>query len=450
MARLSGVRAPSEPFPFHVVAKPIGPRCNLDCTYCYYLEKERLYPQERKFRMEDAVLERFIRDYIASRDAAGASEIWFTWQGGEPTLLGIEYFARIVALQEKHRPARKAVRNAIQTNGTLLTEEWARFLRRHGFLVGLSIDGPPPVHDGNRRDRRGGPTSGRVAAALDLLRAHRVEFNALTVVSSANVHHPLEVYRFLRDHGVAFMQFIPVVERIDAEGRLAGPPQGIADDSALRLAPWSVRPEDYGEFLCVVFDEWVRRDVGRVFVQFFELQLGLWAGAPSTLCVFAETCGQGPALEHNGDLYACDHYVYPEYRLGNIMEQPVGLLAASPAQRRFGDDKRESLPRCCRECRYRFACNGGCPKHRFLPAPGGGGEAKLNYFCASNRRFFGHAGPVLEVMAQLVRRRIPAGAIMRVLADAERRRAGRNDSCPCGSGRKFKRCCGATVARRGS
>jgi uncharacterized protein len=442
MVRVPEALAPPKPLPFHVMAKPVGPQCNLDCTYCYYLEKQRLYPQERKFRMEDAVLERFIRDYIASQDAAGAPEIWFTWQGGEPTMLGIDYFARIVALQEKYRPARKPIRNAIQTNGTLLTEKWARFLHRHGFLVGLSIDGPPSVHDENRRGRRGEPTSGRVAAALDLLSAHQVEFNVLTVVSSANVRHPLELYRFLRDLGVAFMQFIPVVERIDERGRLAAPPQDITDDSALRVAPWSVRPEDYGEFLCVIFDEWVRRDVGRAFVQFFDLQLGLWAGAPSTLCVFAETCGQGLALEHNGDLYACDHYVYPEYRLGNIVEQPVGRLAASERQRRFGDDKSRNLPRCCRECRYRFACNGGCPKHRFLPAPDGG-EATLNYFCASNRRFFEHAGPILEVMAQLVRRRLPAETIMRILADAERRRAGRNDPCPCGSGRKFKKCCGS-------
>jgi uncharacterized protein len=402
------------------MTKPIGPKCNLDCTYCYYLEKERLYPQEHKFRMTDAVLERFIGDYIASQNAAGGPEIWFAWQGGEPTMLGLDYFVRIVELQEKHRPAGKSVRNALQTNGTLLTEGWARFLHEHDFLVGLSIDGPPGLHDRHRRDRRGRPTSAPVMAALELLRAHKVEFNVLTVVNADNVRRPLEVYRFLRDCGVTFMQFIPVVERIDGDGNLAGPPESTTNDEALQVASWSVQPDDYGDFLCTIFDEWIRHDVGEVFVQFFDMQLGLWMGGPATLCVFAETCGHGLALEHNGDVFACDHYVYPEFRLGNIMEQPIGTLASAPEQQVFGENKRSNLPASCRSCRYLFACNGGCPKHRFLLAPDGG-EKKLNYFCASNRRFFEHAGPLLQAMGRLVRNGIPAAAIMPMLAGAKRR-----------------------------
>lgn len=427
--------------PFQVMSKPIGPRCNLACTYCYYLEKERLYPREQKFRMSDAVLERFIADYIAAQDAAGVPEIWFAWQGGEPTLLGLDYFARIVALQEKHRPAGKTIRNSLQTNGTLLTVQWARFLRQHDFLLGLSIDGPPSLHDQHRRDRRGQPTSGRVMAALDLLRAQRVEFNVLVTVNHDNVSRPLELYRFLRECGVTFMQFIPVVERSGPQGCLAGPAEGGAEQPSMQVTPWSVRPLEYGDFLCTIFDEWVRHDVGRVFVQLFDVQLGLWLGGPAALCIFAQTCGRGLALEHNGDLYACDHYVYPEYRLGNIMQQPLGQLAASAALRRFGEDKRASLPRRCQQCEYRFACNGGCPKHRFL-ASEASGEQGLNYFCAAYRRFFTHAGPLLDTMAHFIRHGRPAAAIMPLLA------ARRSDSaaalerpCPCGSGRPRKQCC---------
>lgn len=427
--------------PFHVMSKPIGPRCNLACNYCYYLEKERLYPQEHKFRMDDAVLERFIVDYIASQDAAGIPEIWFSWQGGEPTLLGLDYFARIVALQEKHRPAGKTIRNTLQTNGTLLTEQWAVFLRQHNFLVGLSIDGPPSLHDCHRRDRRGRLTSNKVMAALDLLRAQRVEFNVLTVVNHDNVSRPLEVYRFLRECGVTFMQFIPVVERSGPQGCLAGPMEGTLDNVSMRVTPWSVRPLEYGDFLCAIFDEWIHHDVGRVFVQHFDVQLGLWLGGPSALCIFAETCGRGLALEHNGDLYACDHYVYPEYRLGNIMQQPIGELAASVALRRFGEDKRANLPRRCRECPFRFACNGGCPKHRFLKDDSIGEEG-LNYFCAAYRRFFAHAGPFLDAMAHFIRHGRPAAAIMPLLAARRRSTApDLNRPCTCGSGRTLKQCC---------
>jgi uncharacterized protein len=426
--------------PFQVMTKPNGPRCNLDCTYCYYLEKERLYPDTKKFRMPDDVLETYIRGYIAAQAATGAPEIWFSWQGGEPTLLGVDFFRRAVALQQQYAPAGKTVRNALQTNGTLLDAEWAAFLKANAFLVGLSIDGPRDLHDRYRVDRAERPTFDKVMAAVELMRTHEVEFNALTVVHRLNARKPREVYRFLKDIGIEFMQFIPIVERAGDGGMLAGAPQQDMVGDA-KVTPWSVLPGDYGTFLCRIFDEWVKDDVGRIFVQFFDVQLGLWAGGPSSLCWFAETCGLGLAMEHNGDLYSCDHYVYPEYLLGNIMQTPVEVLASLPVQDKFGADKRDTLPRQCRACEYRFACNGGCPKHRFLRTADG--EAGLNYFCESYLRFFKHAGPHLQSMAALLHRGRPAADIMEMVRQPRQAVSppGRNDPCPCGSGKKFKNCC---------
>ncbi|NYT22621.1 anaerobic sulfatase maturase [Alcaligenaceae bacterium] len=392
---------------FHVMAKPTGSKCNLDCDYCYYLEKQALYPAEGKFRMRRDVLETFIRDYIASQFRVGQREISFAWQGGEPTLLGLEYFQTIVSLQKQYCPPGCAITNALQTNGTLLNSAWARFLHQESFLVGLSIDGPPPLHDRYRHDRRGLPSSSRVLNAWQLLRRHEVQTNVLCVVNRQNAEHPLEVYRYLRDLGVEFMQFIPLVERTDVTGRLSSPPNTENMDDT--VAPWSVRPEDYGRFLCAIFDEWLRHDVGKVFVQLFDMQLGVWLGQPASLCVFAETCGSGLAIEHNGDLFACDHYVYPEYKLGNIQDTDIGELADAPKQMQFGLDKKMQLPQVCRECKWRFACHGGCPKHRFL------GEQNVNYFCQSNRLFFEHAAPYLQTMAQLLRRGQPAGHIMNMV-----------------------------------
>ncbi len=440
---MDGIGSGGAASPFWVMAKPMGPDATSIAPYCYYLDKVGLYPDQNKFRMAPDVLEIFIRDYIGSQSRAGSTEIQFFWQGGEATMLGLDYFRAIVALQRRYCPPGHVIRNALQTNGTLLDDEWARFLHDEGFLVGLSLDGPPHLHDRYRRDRRGQPSSARVLSAWDLLCRHRVDTNVLCVVNDRNVGFPLEVYRYLRGIGVEFMQFIPVVERIDRQGRLAPPPR--PGDEDLAVAPWSVSPKAYGRFLCSIFDEWVRRDVGRVFVQLFDLQLGNWAGAPASLCVFAETCGTGLALEHNGDLYACDHYVYPEYRLGNIGQAPIETLAALPQQRQFGLDKKAGLPAVCLRCRWRFACHGGCPKHRFLPVPEGGPE-RLNYFCEANRMFFAHAAPFLEAMARLLHQGRPAAEIMDMLARREAassRRSGRNAPCPCGSGRKYKRCCGA-------
>lgn len=380
---------------FSVVIKPIGPKCNLNCRYCYYLEKERLYAGTPRFRMSDELLEAFIRDYIqAHREAA---EVTFIWQGGEPTLLGREFFRKALAFQRRYCPPGLTISNALQTNGTLLNERWAVFLGQHDFLVGLSIDGPRRLHDRYRETRRKTPTFDTVRRALRLLRGNGVAFNTLTVVHRANARHGREVYRFLRDEGVRFMQFIPLVERLCDDGGLAPP---AAAHDATTMAPWSVPRQGYGRFMGAVFDQWLRQDVGSVFVQLFDVQLGLWSGMPSGLCVFAETCGQDLALEHNGDLYSCDHYVYPSHCLGNIEEHPIENLAGAPRQRQFGEDKRDLLPGRCRECEFLFACNGGCPKHRF--APTSDGQTTLNYLCPSYRYFFGLAGPTLRRMADLL------------------------------------------------
>ena len=392
------------------MAKPIGPTCNLDCRYCYYLDKYRLYPQARGFRMNERVLETFIRDYIAIHEEP---EVCFFWQGGEPTLLGLKFFRKVLELQGRHCPAGKTVRNALQTNGTLLDRRWAALLRDHGFLVGLSIDGPQRLHDRYRVNRKGGPTFDAVLETLRLLREERVEFNTLSVVHRGNARHGRRVYRFLRDQGVRFMQFIPLVERCRDDGSLAEPPSLDEPPPATTVAPWSVPPQAYGNFMCAVFDEWVRNDVGRVYVQLFDVQLALWTGLPSELCVFAETCGQGLALEHNGDLYSCDHYVYPAYRLGNILEHSIGALAQVPQQQRFGNAKRESLPRCCRDCEFLFACNGGCPKHRFLRTSDG--EPGLNYLCPSYKRYFSHTAPYMRVMSDLLRAGRPPAHVSRML-----------------------------------
>lgn len=384
--------------PFHVMAKPAGPRCNIACDYCYYLSKDGLYPEIRKFRMSEDVLERYISEHIAAHQALGLDEVTFGWQGGEPTMLGLDFFETVVRLQDRHRPDGFAVHNALQTNGMLLDAGWAGFLRDHRFLVGISIDGPRHIHDRYRRDRAGRPSFRAVMAGLDLLQRHQVEFNALTVVNRNSALHPREIYEFLRGAGVEHMQFIPVVERRSGTGALAAPPQidgGAAPDP---MTQWSVRPAAYGRFLCTVFDLWRRRDIGRVFVQFIEDHLRSWSGLPSGLCVFAETCGGALALEQNGDLYACDHYVYPEFRLGNLATQPLADMVWSDRQQEFGRAKRDSLPRQCLGCAYRFACNGGCPKHRLVETgePGRG----LNYLCPAYRQFFGHAGPELRAMAR--------------------------------------------------
>lgn len=387
----------AEPAPFNIMTKPIGPRCNIDCKYCYYLEKEDLYPSEKKFRMSDALLERYVTGMIAASLEIGQCEVHFAWQGGEPTMLGLDYFRRILALQAKHRPQGVGITNAIQTNGILIDESWASFLTENQFLVGVSVDGPKKVHDRYRIDRAGRPTFDMVMRGLDHLRNAGADYNILTTVHRANAGKGKEIYRFLRELGSQFLQFIPIVERRNTAGALAGAPQIDANPGNV-VTEWSVSPRAYGKFLCDVFDIWHRQDLGQVFVQFFETQVGLWAGHPSALCIFAETCGNGLAVEHNGDLYACDHFVYPEYRLGNIAKTPLRDLVWSDRVHEFGQEKSKSLTAQCRACSFRFACNGGCPKHRILTSRDG--EPDHNYFCESYTMFFHHAGDRLVELAK--------------------------------------------------
>ena len=432
---------------FQVMVKPSGAACNLRCTYCFYTEKENLYGGPARFRMPPEVLESFIRQYIACQDTP---EVQFAWQGGEPTLLGIDYFKSVVALQEKHANGKK-ITNTIQTNGILLTDDWCRFFKSHGFLVGLSIDGPRDLRDKYRVKANGRPTFDAVMAGLALLKKHAVSFNTLTVVNDHNARQPMEVYRFLKEVGDGHMQFIPAVERLpDGDAKnlgldLAIPP--FADDrtASSQLTPWSVSPKRLADFYIRIFDEWVRNDVGKVFVQFFDVALGNWLGAGSGLCQFSPTCGMAGALEHNGDLYCCDHYVYPRHKLGNIMETPLAELMASASQQRFGSAKLDSLPECCTACEVRPACHGDCPKHRFAETPDG--KQRLSYLCAAYKRIFSHMAPYLSIMAELIRAGRPASDVMGIVRQQEVNQRpsapGRNAPCPCGSGKKYKRCCGA-------
>lgn len=405
--------------PFHVLTKPIGPICNLDCKYCFYLEKEKLYPSGESWKMSDEVLDAYIRQYIQQQDVP---EIFFAWQGGEPTILGVEYFQKAVALQRKYANG-KRIHNVLQTNGTLLDDSWCGFFARESFLIGLSIDGPRELHDRYRVDKKQQSTFDSVMAGLELLKKHRVEFNTLTVVHRANSQQPLEVYRFLSQINPGYLQFIPLVERAPAPGPLrvlnldfAEPPvPGAAIDPDSPVTPWSVEANAYGEFLCAIFDQWVRHDVGRIFVQNFEVALRQWMGMQPGLCVFAETCGQAMALEHNGDLYSCDHYVYPRYKLGNLLNDPLRQMVDSPAQKNFGNAKRDSLPGFCRKCEVRFACNGECPKHRFISTPDG--EPGLNYLCAAYKRYFTHIDPYLRTMRQLLQANRSPTEIMRMIPE---------------------------------
>jgi uncharacterized protein len=392
---------------FHVISKPVGPICNLDCHYCFYLEKENLYPGNERWRMSPEVLERYIEQYIAAQQSPRVS---FTWQGGEPTLLGLEFFEQVVALQEKHVQG-KQIENSLQTNAVLIDDRWAEFLAQHKFLVGVSIDGPRELHDAHRKYKGGRGSFDDVVRGIEALQRSRAEFNTLTVVNRHNGEHPLEVYRFLKEIGSRYMQFIPVVERIAAQPTADGltlllPSHG----DAAAVAPWSVEPDQYGRFLCAIFDEWVQHDVARYFVQIFDVALESWLGLTPALCVFRETCGSALAVEHNGDIYSCDHFVYPEHRLGNVLDTPLASLVNSPQQIAFGDAKRDTLPAYCRSCEVRFACHGECPKHRFTFTPDG--EAGLNYLCAGYKRFFTHIDPFMRYMAAELQQRRPPANVM--------------------------------------
>lgn len=390
------------------MAKPTGAICNLDCEYCFFLSKEALYPGS-VFRMDEVVHEAYISQLLAAHPDG---EVVVAFQGGEPTMMGLDFFRRTLELEAKYARPGQQVLNTIQTNGTLLDDEWAAFLKEHNFLVGLSIDGPREMHDAYRVDKGGKPTFDRVMQGLDVLKRHRVDWNALTTINAANGDHGLEVYRFLRDDlGAEFVQFIPIVERATSEllplaetgwGERAGGRPLYRQEGA-ETTHRTVGARQYGEFLIAVFDEWVRHDVGDVFVQMFDTALAHWMGMDQAgMCVHASTCGTALALEHNGDLYSCDHYVEPEYRLGNIATSGRTMLELvnSPAQVNFGQAKLESLPQYCLDCEVRFACNGGCPKDRFITTPTG--EAGLHYLCEGYQAFFRHVDEPMRVMGRLL------------------------------------------------
>jgi uncharacterized protein len=391
--------------PFYVMAKPAGSVCNLNCTYCYYLEKEKLYPNDKqKWFMSEKMLETFIAQYIYSNPA---SSVLFTWHGGEPVMRGMEFFEKIIALQRKYAEG-KTIENSIQTNGTTLTEDWCRFFRDNHFLVGFSIDGPEHCHDHYRRYKSGQPSFAKAMKGMELLQKFQVEYNTLSVVNDYNSKFPLEIYRFLKGIGSRYMQFTPIVEWIDPHAKQdeLSILHATSAKEAL-IAKWSVDPVDYGNFLIHIFDEWVRKDVGEYFVITFDCMLANWMGVPPSLCIFAETCGHAGIIEYNGDVYSCDHYVFPEYKLGNISEKSLLTLMNSPFQKQFGLSKRDALPAYCNKCRFLDICFGECPKNRIINAPDG--EPGLNYLCKGFKLFYDHIEPYMDYMAnELVNKRPPS------------------------------------------
>ncbi len=478
------------------MAKPAGPDCNMRCRYCFYTEKEALFDEGRRHRMSEEVLEAYVQKYI---EAQPTYEVNFAWQGGEPTLMGLAFFRKVVELQKKYE-GQKNITNSLQTNGLMINEEWCEFLAENKFLVGLSIDGPAPIHDRYRIDRGQAPTFRKVRNALRMLKKWNVSFNTLTSVTPEVARNPLQVYEFLKNTGTVFMQFIPIVERIpDERTRSVGlqftEPRPGAREESTEVTEWSVDPKEYGDFLVSIFDSWVRNDIGKIFVQLFDVSLAAWAGQNPPLCNFSRMCGNAMIIEHNGDVYSCDHFVYPDHRLGNIMTDPVEKIVKQPAVTNLGHLKWTGLPRQCRECDVLFICHGGCPKNRFRTTEDG--ELGLNYLCDGYYRFFKHVDPYMRRMVALLNQRRAPADIMYELADGRdpsfgagknrsdsrsprngnksstnrddveqtadgrgnggaagnaaksaasgRRPAGkvgRNDPCPCGSGKKLKHCCG--------
>jgi uncharacterized protein len=408
----------------HLMAKPIGPLCNLDCGYCFYLEKESAFPPRERFRMSDDVLEAYVQRYIAAQPAP---EVEFTWQGGEPTLMGLEFFERAVSLQRKFSQG-KRIRNTLQTNGTLLDDAWGIFLKRENFLVGVSLDGPRALNDAARLDKKGNSSYDNTVRGLEILSHHGVDFNVLVTVSSVNVDHPLEIYRHLKSLGAHFIQFNPVVERVaspkeaviglhfavpPALTKLKAPQAVALGEPDPAVTSQSVSALAYGEFLCAVFDEWVRQDVGTVYVMNFEWALASWCQLPAGACIFSARCGKAAIVEHDGSVYACDHFTYPQYRLGNLAVDDLNAMMQSPAQEAFGAAKETTLPSDCLRCEFRFACNGECPKNRFMKTADG--EPGLNYLCAGYKAYFRHITPAMNLMASLLGEARPASDVMSLI-----------------------------------
>ena len=394
--------------PLYVMLKPAGAHCNLACKYCYYLEKNKLYPTAQRHLMSDEMLEQFTREYI---EAQTMSQVLFTWHGGEPLLRSIDFYRKALSLQQKYAGGRR-IDNVIQTNGTLLTDEWCEFFAQNHWLVGISIDGPQPYHDHYRLTAAGKPSWQKVMQGIKLLKKHGVEWNAMAVVNAYNVNHPLEFYRFFKENGCQFLQFTPIVERLTRheDGRTLA---SLADKDEISLSEASVAPEQWGYFLCAIFDEWVRKDVGKIFVEIFDCTLANWMGISPGICAYSKECGHAGVMEHNGDVYSCDHFVFPDYKLGNIRDHSLIDMLYGEQQQEFSRLKHSSLPRQCKECDMEFACHGECPKNRFMKDKYG--DSGLNYLCLGYYHYYQHVAPYMDYMKQELMAQRPPSNIMRVL-----------------------------------
>lgn len=398
--------------PLYIMAKPAGSLCNLACKYCYYLEKSNLYQDNPKHIMSDELLEKFIKEYI---EAQTMPQVLFTWHGGETLMRPISFYEKVISLQQKYARGR-TVDNCIQTNGTLLTDDWCRFFHDNNWLVGISIDGPQEFHDEYRKNKQGKPSFVKVMQGISLLNKHHVEWNALAVVNDYNADYPLEFYHFFKQIGCRYIQFAPIVERIlpHNDGRhLAAVNEGTEEG----LADFSITPEPWGNFLCTIFDEWVREDVGEYFIQLFDATLANWVGSQPSICTLAKTCGHAGVMEFNGDVYSCDHFVFPEYKLGNIYTHSLVEMMYSERQLRFGKNKFDSLPSQCKECEFLFACNGECPKNRFMKTASG--EPGLNYLCKGYFQFFKHVAPYMDYMKKELLAQRPPANVMEAVAKNE-------------------------------
>lgn len=394
--------------PLYVMLKPAGAHCNLACKYCYYLEKNKLYPTAQRHLMSDEMLEQFTREYI---EAQTMNQVLFTWHGGEPLLRSIDFYRKALSLQQKYAGGRR-IDNVIQTNGTLLTDEWCEFFAQNHWLVGISIDGPQPDHDHYRLTAAGKPSWKKVMQGIKLLKKHGVEWNAMAVVNADNANHPLEFYRFFKENGCQFLQFTPIVERLTRheDGRTLA---SLADKDEISLSEASVAPEQWGYFLCAIFDEWVRKDVGKIFVEIFDCTLANWMGVSPGICAYSKECGHAGVMEHNGDVYSCDHFVFPEYKLGNIRDHSLIDMLYGEQQQEFSRLKHSSLPRQCKECDMEFACHGECPKNRFMKDKYG--DSGLNYLCPGYYHYYQHVAPYMDYMKQELMAQRPPSNIMKVV-----------------------------------
>ena len=394
--------------PLYVMLKPAGAHCNLACKYCYYLEKNKLYPTAQRHLMSDEILEQFTREYI---EAQTMNQVLFTWHGGEPLLRSIDFYRKALSLQQKYAGGRR-IDNVIQTNGTLLTDEWCEFFAQNHWLVGISIDGPQPDHDHYRLTAAGKPSWQKVMQGIKLLKKHGVEWNAMAVVNAYNANHPLEFYRFFKENGCQFLQFTPIVERLTRheDGRTLA---SLADKDEISLSEASVAPEQWGYFLCAIFDEWVRKDVGKIFVEIFDCTLANWMGISPGICAYSKECGHAGVMEHNGDVYSCDHFVFPEYKLGNIRDHSLIDMLYGEQQQEFSRLKHSSLPRQCKECDMEFACHGECPKNRFMKDKYG--DSGLNYLCPGYYHYYQHVAPYMDYMKQELMSQRPPSNIMKVV-----------------------------------